>query len=265
MRRFIFLFLAVSMASISVPALQAETPVKIGFGIGPSFGGFREETDSEINRYYTNLTYLLYANMEFGHFLHSFNLSFNMGETTAAAKFENKYVYDWVYSFYRGTFDYALDYRLWNIMGNSSLPGYLGGIFRTDFSLITALEVPKITALMSLGLHVTQKWLIDSKQSLTFSASIPLFTYAVRPPFPGADEILAKFVGEGRPLMFLTTGRFASVHNYWALHGNLKYHFRLIEQLSLYAGLGFELSHINFTAPRRDAVTRLSGGLTFTF
>ena len=63
----------------------------------------------------------------------------------------------------------------------------------------------------------------------------------------------------------MTSGKFASVHNYWAMFGDLKYHYQLTRALSLNAGMGFELSRINIPLPRIDATFRLNAGVSFTF
>jgi len=63
----------------------------------------------------------------------------------------------------RGYLEYALDYRLW---GSDTFPGYLGGNFRADAYLQFA-EYPSITALLSFGVHATQKWIINSGNILT--------------------------------------------------------------------------------------------------
>jgi len=264
MKKIVFIFLVFSFI---VSDLFAEDikPFRIGAGLGVSFGGYREETDSAINRYYTNLSLMLDANMEFGKFLHTFNLGFNTGEDRVAKKFEDKYDYWWKYRSYRGYFEYALDYRLWNLSGNGSLPGFLGGAFRTDFYLTETIEIAKYFAILSLGVHTTQRWIINPKHSLSFSATVPVLGYALRSPYSGTDAVIDIYFIEGAPLKILTDGYFASLHNYWALFTDLKYHFQFNPLFSLNAGLDFELSRINIPAPRIDAVTRLKAGVAFTF
>ena len=249
-------------AEQEMPAQEKERLNRIGISIGGSFGGYREETDSSINRYYNHLSYFLDADFERKNFLHNINLGFFMGENTVARKFEEKYSPLRYYSI-RANIEYALDYRLW---GNETFPGYFGGSFRTDAYVMTeTMEIAKITALFSLGAHVTQKYIINSRHSLVLTAGMPLLGYAVRPPYPGVDEILEKHTSEGNPIKIFGLGKFSSIHNYWALFADLKYHFKLIDLLSLNVGLGFDLSRVNFPQPRIDAVFRLSGGISFTF
>jgi len=171
----------------------------------------------------------------------------------------------------RAAIEYALDYRLWYLGGNQAFPGWLGGTFRTDFYLFfndnAVFIYPRLSMLFSLGAHVTQKWIINPKNSLSLSLGIPLLIYAIRSPYSGIDDRLIAIVAEGALWKILGMGSFASVHNYWAIFSDLKYHFKLIPLLSLYAGLGLEFSHINIPKGRGrgDAATRLNAGLAFTF
>ncbi|MDR1587245.1 MAG: hypothetical protein LBS57_07310, partial [Treponema sp.] len=92
----------------------------------------------------------------------------------------------------RGYLEYALDYRLW---GNQTFPGFLGGAFRADTYLQFA-HYPSVTVLASLDIHATQKWIINRENVLTFSAGFPVFGYAVRPSYAGADGALIKYSSE---------------------------------------------------------------------
>jgi len=246
---------------------------RIGAALGYSFSGYREESYTAINRYLNTITYLLDANIEKRNLLHSFNLGFFMGYSTVS--FEETFIwqdYDPLtgeafyasslpkYQAIRIYLEYALDYRLW---GNETFPGYLGGNFRTDAYLQFA-NYPSITGLLSLGLHATQKWIINDNNSLAFSLGLPVFGYAIRPPYAGADAALIKYASE-QPIKIITMGEAISLHNYWAVFGDLKYQHSVNSLISLYSGLGFELSRINFYRPRIDAIFRLSSGITFNF
>jgi hypothetical protein len=236
-------------------------PVRLAIGVGGIFGGLREETDSTINHYFTLLTFHIDGNVEQGNFLHTFSIGGNFGYTTLP--YEDKYPNrEFEFMTIRANMEYALDYRLW---GDDTFPGFLGGAFRTDFHILVPFEIPKITAIASLGVHATQKWIIDPKHSLSLSVTVPLFSYAVRPPYVGVDELFELYTSQGEVPMIFTLGKFASLHNYWALFGDLKYHFRLIDLISLNAGFGFELSRINIPAPLIIASTRLYAGVAFTF
>jgi len=253
----------------------AETgkPFRVGAGLGYSFTGYREETYSDVNRYLNTLTYIIDGNIEKGMFFHSLNIGFFMGNSKINAseavlwedydpvKGEAFYVANQTqYLAIRGYLEYALDYRLW---GNDTFPGYLGGAFRGDTYLQFA-NYPGITGLISLNLHVTQKWIVNSDNTFLFSVSLPVFGYAVRPPYAGADAAIIKYASE-RPMKILTMGEVISLHNYWAVFGGLNYQHKVNSLVSLYSGLGFELSRINFPRPRTDAILRLNSGLAFTF
>jgi hypothetical protein len=160
----------------------------------------------------------------------------------------------------RGYLEYSLDYRLW---GNQTFPGFLGGAVRADTYLQFA-HYPSITVLASLGIHGIQKWIINDENVLTLSAGLPIFGYAVRPAYAGADEALIKYSSES-PMKIITLGRVVSLHNYWALFGDLKYQHKVNALINLYTGLGFEVSRINFYRPRIDALLRLSSGIAFSF
>jgi hypothetical protein len=255
-------------------AQTTEKPFRVGAGLGYTFSGYREETYSPVNRYLNTLTFLIDGNIEKGNFFHSLNIGFFMGnsETADPAKAVLSQDYDpqkmepyyWAYLpqylAIRGYLEYALDYRLW---GNQTFPGFLGGAFRADTYLQFA-HYPSITVLASLHIHATQKWIINGENVLTFSAGFPLFGYAVRPAYAGADEALIKYSSED-PMKIITLGGIVSLHNYWAFFGDLKYQHKVNSLFNLYTGLGFEISRVNFPRPRIDALLRLSSGIAFTF
>ena len=252
----LFLFLSSSFAE-----------TRLGLGLGFSFTGFRDETDTEINRYLNALTYSINGNVEKGSFLHSFGIGFFMGEALVHRDYR-EFHNDYAYQTYSGRILYALDYRLW---GNETFPGFLGGAFRTSFNYYEDtsgyMDSPKITSLISLGVHATQKWIIDTRQSLTLDATIPLFSYALRPAYAGVDELWSKYAAEAAWGKIFGLGNFASIHNYWAIYSNLTYSYQLTHLISLYGSLDFELSHINIPRgrPRRDAALGINAGISFTF
>jgi len=148
--------------------------------------------------------------------------------------------------------EYALDYILW---GNRVFPGYLGGAFRVDSYIIEKLNnflYMNITINASLGLHASQKWIINPDNILVFSADFPLFGYALRPHYLGAFAWPMEM-------------GIVSLHNYWAIFGDLKYTHKFTPLISAYSDIGFELSRINFPKPRRDALLRLIVGVAFSF
>jgi hypothetical protein len=265
------------LVMLNIGVMTAQSPDKdfrIGAGLGYTFSGYKEETYSPVNRYLNALTFLVDGNIERGDFFHSLNIGFFMGdsEMKGPAKAVLAWDYDpqtgedypWAYLpqflAIRGYLEYAVDYRLW---GNQTFPGFLGGSFRADTYLQFA-HYPSITALASLGLHASQKWLINRENILIFSAGFPFFGYAVRPAYAGADEALIKYSSES-PMKIVTLGRIVSLHNYWAFFGDLKYQHKINALINLYTGLGFEVSRINFPRPRIDALVRLNSGIAFTF
>ena len=238
---------------------------KIGLGLGYAFTGYREETDLPLNRYLNAFTLIVNGNIEKGSFFHSLNIGFFRGDNDAIKSFPldnsweeplepgNQYFtyYRTDYTFTRVFGEYALDYRLW---GTGAFPGYLGGALRGDLYVMETLNNylhTSVTAIVSLNLHASQKWIINDSHSLVFSMSVPVLGYAVRPNFTGY-------------IMPLETG-VISLHNYQAVFGDLKYYYRINTLLSFNSGLGFELSHVEFPRPRRDAVFRLSAGVAFSF
>ena len=246
---------------------ERERPYSVGFGLGASFTGYREETDSQINRYLNAFTFTLDGSIDKGDFLHGFNIGFFMVDAQVAREYRELHDH-YRYVSFRGNIEYALDYSLWQLFENNSFPGYAGGAFRIDgfFYYDTwAMDVPRLTALFSLSAHATQKWIIDPKQSLSFAATVPVLTYAVRPPFTGADERVQKYSADNQILKMLGTGKFASIHNYWAFFGNLRYNYQVIPLISVYGGLGFEIMYISVPRPRQDTALRLTAGMAFTF
>jgi hypothetical protein len=255
-------------------AQTTEKPFRVGAGLGYTFSGYREETYSPVNRYLNTLTFLIDGNIEKGNFFHALNIGFFMGnsemESPAKAVLAQDYDPQKMEPYYRayvprylairGYLEYALDYRLW---GNQTFPGFLGGAFRADTYLQFA-HYPSITVLVSLDIHATQKWIINGENVLTLSGGFPLFGYAVRPAYAGADEALIKYSSED-PMKIITLGNIVSLHNYWAFFGDLKYQHKVNSLIKLYTGLGFEISRINFPRPRIDSALRLSSGIAFTF
>jgi len=268
---FVF-FIVVNIGQIAAQSQEAaeapetvETPIKpaaenlfhrIGMGLGYSFIGYREETDLPLNRYLDTLNFNINGNIEKNKFYYSLNFGFLMGETDPL-QIKNDEDYFTYYQkeavFIKVFLENALDYRLW---GNNVFPGYLGGAIRGDFYYSSMQEAYyySLTVLCSLDLHITQKWIISDGKKLVFSASIPFFGYAIRPPYYGL--FYAPLDSEERVTSF---------HNYIAVFGDLKYHHKISELFSFYLGLGFELSNITFPQPRRDASFCMNAGIAFTF
>ena len=282
MYKYLFLLL-ILVFNIGMIAAQTQTdeqtpvkerPYRIGAALGYSFSGYREETYSQINKYLNTLTYTIDGNIEKKKLLHSLNMEFFMGNAESKTPMEPVLMRDFdqvsgeayymasfpQYMYIRAYLEYALDCRLW---GTASFPGYLGGAFRTDTYLQFAYY-PSITALMSLDIHASQKWIINRENELILCLGFPLFGFAVRPPYAGADQAIIKYASE-EPFKIITLGKIVSLHNYWALFGNLKYQHRINPLLSLYSGIGFELSRINYPRPRIDSILTLNSGLAFTF
>jgi len=263
-------FILVCIGQTAAQSTEEAISYRIGGSLGYSIAGYREETDVPINRFINSLTFTIDGNIENGSFLHSLILGFYRGENKAIkaepplSSFElspleplesgNQY-----FVFYqtgnivsRVYAKYALDYRLW---GNSVFPGYLGGALRIDAYIRETPEnyfFTAATGIASLNVHITQKWIINEENSMDASLCFPVFGFAIRPDF------------FGQHFWPLENG-FTSVHNYWAVFGELKYQHSINSLLALYSGLGFEISRINFPRPRNDASLRISSGLAFTF
>jgi hypothetical protein len=260
---------AVEAQPVSAPQLESMArntpPFLLGAGIGYSFTGYREETDAPLNRGLDAFTLTVNGNVEKRGFLHSFNIGFFRGKNEAleaypldTSELEPEYM-DRFFEYYRSEdtysrlyLDYALDYRLW---GPSNFPGYLGSAFRVDAYLIEKLDnfqYMSLTLIASLGLHASQKWIINAENILVLSADFPLFGYALRPPYLGA-------------FTWPLETDIVSLHNYWAVFGDLKYIHKITSLISIYSDIGFEFSLVNFPRPRRDAILRLIAGMTFAF
>jgi len=237
-------------------AAKAEKPIKIGAGLGYSFLGYREETDLPLNRYMDTFNFNINGSIEKNDFYYSFNYGFLTSETNPyEIKNDDNYFtyYQKGAVFIRLYAEHALDYKLW---GNSVFPGYLGGAVRGDlyYSALHESYYYSLTMLCSLDIHVMQKWIISDGKQLIFSASIPFFGYAMRPPYYGL--FYAPLDSEQAV---------TSLHNYRAVFGDLKYHHKINRLLSFYSGLGFELSHITFPQQRRDVSFSINAGIAFTF
>jgi hypothetical protein len=266
---FTVFFLLVIVGS-AAPPLAAQSPetgrfFRVGAGLGYSFAGYRDEIESPVNRYLNALTYIIDGNIEKFGFFHTFNINFFMGNSYMAAPHKEYIPRKYIYA--RGYIEYALDYRLW---GNNTFPGYLGGAFRTvvyysGVDTGESLTVPVGAGVFSLDLHFTQKWLINDKNLLVLSAGYPLLGYTVRPPYAGMDDLWAKYLYDGTYLKILTLGNITSFHNYWEVFGDLKYQHLVNHLFSVYSGLAFQLSRINFPHQRLDAIFRLNAGIVIIF
>jgi len=249
-------FILVNIGQISAQTRETEKPFKIGAGLGYSFTGYREETDLPLNRYVNALNFKINVNYEKNNLFYFFNFNFFNGETESLEidYDDDLFTYHQRESdFYRLYLEHALDYRLW---GNSILPGYLGGAIRGDVYL-SALEQSNylsLTLICSLNIHITQKWIINAKNELLLSLSIPFFGYALRPPYYGLFY---------SPLDMEQD--ITSFHNYQAVFGDFKYNYQLSKLLSFYFGFGFEISHIDFPQPRNDAEFSVNAGIAFSF
>ena len=246
-------------APSTAPSLEVpveEKSARIGAGLGCSFAGFRDETDLPLNRYINAFTFVFNGNIEKGPRFHSFNLGVFGGELQPLEIAQDEQFFSYFQNaavFTRLYLEYALDYRLW---GNQAFPGYLGGSLRGDmyFAYLRQTFYYSFTGIISLNIHASQKWNINARNSLIFSAGLPVVGFAARPPYNGIFLSLFDF-----------DQKITSLHNYWAVFGDLKYYHKVNALLSLNTGLGFEFSHINFPQPRRDAIFRLNAGIAFTF
>ena len=270
----VVLLLLLNIGNVMAQSPETVKHYRIGAGLGYSFSGYREETYSPVNRYLNSPSFFIDGNIEKGNFLHSLNMGFFMGNSEmgnlATAVLKQDYDPQKGEAYYlailppyfaiRANLEYALDHRLW---GNETFPGYLGGAFRTDAYMQFA-NYPGITGILSLAVHASQKWLINAENNLIISISSPLLGYAVRPGYAGTDGAMMKYAEEA-PLRIITLGEIISLHNYWAVFSDLKYQHKVNTSLSLYSGLGFELSRINIPRPRVDAILRLNTGIAFIF
>jgi hypothetical protein len=252
---FVF-FVLMSAGQIMAEISEKAGSLRVGPGLGFAFAGYREETDLPLNRYINTLTYSIDGTVEKGEFLHSFNIGFFTGKVKLPEINENDAYYT-IYqkktTFTRFYLQYALDYRLW---GNQTFPGFLGGAIRGDIyytSLKEAVDF-SFTGVAAFNVHASQKWIINEKNTLIFSAGFPLLGYARRPPYFGLGHDLTAY-----------EEKFISLHNYRAVFGDLRYYYAFNSLISLSSGLGFELSYFSFPQPRRDALFRLSAGIAFSF
>jgi len=244
--------------STEVPeaAKTKEVAYRIGLGLGYSFLGYREETDLPINRTMDTVNFNMNGNIEYNNIYYTFNFGLLKGEIDPFEIESNEEYFTYYQkkiNFLRIYIENAIDAKMW---GSSVFPGYFGGALRIDcyFSDMKESYYNSITMISSLNLHMTQKWIINKGKELAFSASIPFFGYASRPPYYG----LSYAPNESEE-------RVTSFHNYRAIFGDLNYHQKIDESFSFYLSLGFKWSHITFPQPRKDAEFCMNAGIAFTF
>jgi hypothetical protein len=248
------IFILMGLGQVMAEPLENAKPLRFGPGLGFAFAGYREETSLPLNRYINTLTYSIDGSINKDNFFHSFNLGFFTGKikTTEVDSGDDYFsIYQKETAFTRVYVQYALDYRLW---GNQTFPGYLGGALRGDiyYNYLMQTVYFSFTGAIALNVHATQKWIINEKNTLILSAGIPLAGYARRPPYFGFGHDLTAY-----------EQKFISLHNYWAVFGDFKYHYTLNSLVSFSSGLGFELSYFKFPQPRKDALLRLCVGIAF--
>ena len=255
------------LAAQSAERAETERPTMLGASLAYSFTGYRDEVESLSNRYLNTFTYMLDASFEKRKLNHLLNFNFFIGKPRMQAPYmgynhKNS-------SSGRFCLSYTLDYNLW---GGQAFPGYIGGTYRTlvQYAFINDSDIYSPLAaliLFSLDLYISQKWIINKKNSLVVSLGYPLLGYIIRPPYSGMDEIWERYLVEKSFFKMLSLGKISSFHNYWAFFGDLKYYYRINALILLNGGLGFELSHINLPKyrPRKDAMFQLNIGITFNF
>ena len=243
-------------ACLAQIAAEETKTVRIGASFGASYYGYREETDIPLNRKLATFSFIVDGNVEKNKFLYSFNTGISAGKNKPVEILsdDDNFTFNQREStLIRFFLENAFDCRLW---GNEKLPGYLGGALRLDiyYCYLKQTIYYSTTGLLSLNLHVTQKWIINEKNNFALSVGLPFFGYGIRPPYYGLQyshiDLEQKII---------------SFHNYFAIFADLKYQFKFNRLLSIHSILGFEFSRIDFPQPRRDAASRLNIGLSFTF
>ncbi|MDR2966139.1 MAG: hypothetical protein LBU88_10245 [Treponema sp.] len=263
---FLIIFSSVAVfAEIPVSSAEAPLPAEsslpdrtsmIGISLGYTLSGFREETIFDTNRYINAFVFSIHSVLEKENFIHSFNAGFYSGRTELLVEhpvynFEQVYYYQIKDIYTRVFLEYSLVRKLW---GNDTFPGYLGGAVRGDLYLLETLDNPlyiNLSLIASLNLYASQKWVINNKNSLVLTLSFPFFGYAARP----------HYAGFAWPLETGVTG----LNNYWACFGSLKYYYKISSLFSLYSDIGFELSHIDFPSPRKDASLQIKIGAVYMY
>ena len=246
-------FILTCLAQIAAEDIKS---YRIGTSFGASYYGYREETDIPLNRKLAVFNFIVDGNAERNKFLYSFNTGIYVGKNDPVevlSEDENFTFNQRESTLIRFFLENSFDYKLW---GTEKLPGYLGGAFRFDiyYNYLKETIYYSLTGLFSLNIHITQKWIINEKNALALSLSLPFFGYGIRPPFFGLQYSYSDL-----------EKKIISFHNYWAFFTDIKYQYKFSRLLSFYAVLGFEFSHINFPQPRRDACTRLNAGVSFSF
>ena len=264
-------FLLLNTVQVSGQTPDETSKYWAGLGMGASFTGYKDKVASPINRYTDALTYYIIGGIEKGNFLHSINMHFFIGDSVMSAPFIGYEQENFLSA--RGNIKYACDYRLW---GTSLFPGYLGAASRMIFhytgvdtktAVLDELTPPTYLGIISLDLHITQKWILNSKNSLILSAAYPIIGYSARPPFASYDELMGQYLLDNNFLRLISIGSFTSFHNYSALSGELKYQYDATPFISVFSCLAFELSYINLPKhrPRTDALVALNLGIVFNF
>ena len=266
MRKLICLALILlGFKSLLAQEAAANQPFKAGAGFGYSNAGYRDEVESPINRYYNAFFVLLDGTIEKDRLYHSFNINFLKGSPESSDPYTGYYRKHYISV--KGFTEYALDYRLW---GNDTLPGFFGAAIRTGVHYTGSdgnsedSALPTGFGMISLDAHISQKWIINTKNMCILSAGYPIVGYTIRPAYTGMDELWARYLFEN-PLKIIALGEITSFHNYWAFFGDLKYYYRHNRNFSTYAGLGFEFSRINFPRPRTDLLFRINAGIAASF
>ncbi|MFW5688351.1 MAG: hypothetical protein ACOC1U_02175 [Spirochaetota bacterium] len=250
MKRFLVALVAVLPLHAAIAqSTTAEHPLhergSVGISVGLNLGAYREETYANVAQSIEAVSINLHGEFPAGGLLHGVSLFWYVTEPESP---------------HRASLDYSL---AWAANDSGPFPNRLGVRLRTDVFLQFA-HYPSVTVAANVGPVFRQYWQIDERNSLSCTASTPLFGWALRPPYAGADALMMQYA-EDSPLMILTMGGLTSPHNLLALDTTVTWTHEVTSAFALSFEGGLSLSRFAEPRPRHDLAWAFTSGAVYTY
>lgn len=266
--------LAPSQAQEAAPEKIMASKASIGLSLGINLGAYREETYANAMQSIEALSLSVHGEIPQGRLLHRFNLFWYLTEPDSVLSRQAVLLEDFdpisgnslliVHHLpviaTRGCIDYQLG---WHLEGREQLPLWLGFRTRVDLHLQFA-HYPSVNVWTHLGPAFTMKWLVNDKNTLSLSAASPLFGWALRPPYAGADALMMQYA-EDSPLKILSMGGITSLHNHLGLDSTISWQHEVNQALALSFESTLHLNRFTQPRPRKDVEWVFKTSAVYTF
>jgi hypothetical protein len=269
------IFCGLFVSSVTVYAQATEPPtLMLGLDSGTSFASYREETYSPLRQDSQQAVVSFDLLVDDGPLRQRLGALFGMGrnssvldgKSTVGQKLnsENGLPESYVSDFGTDSLHAWLAYSLLGqIVTTEPYRVWIGGELRVQADVQMA-AYPSVTVISGLGLAIEQELRLGPLDKLGLSLSTPLLSWAVRPPYAGADAQIMRLASDD-PLAIIGTGCLVSLDQYQALRLELNWRHQAAEYLGLFFGLAAELAAINVPRPFHYAGASFNAGAALLF